>query len=165
MYENDNTLYPHINNDTEYGLFEDVISSYNLGSQIKDDFLSEIKTYTNTQQKQQDQQLTPCRHAYDRITQHINNLEDPTQQHTLYTQEVDASLFTTNTTTLCDYNITDDVLNSDTILESKSKITQPMGILSQSKHKYRNVFGDSNIQYHDFNNGDALTFKDKYTTL
>ena len=23
----------------------------------------------------------------------------------------------------------------------------------------RNVFGDSNIQYHDFNNGDALTFK------
>ena len=25
--------------------------------------------------------------------------------------------------------------------------------------------GDSNIQYHDFNNGDALTFKDKYTAL
>ena len=40
-----------------------------------------------------------------------------------------------------------------------------MGIYSQSKHKYRNVFGNSNIQYHDFNNGDALTFKDKYTTL
>ena len=40
-----------------------------------------------------------------------------------------------------------------------------MGIHLQSKHKYRNVFGDSNIQYHDFNNGDALTFKDKYTAL
>ena len=40
-----------------------------------------------------------------------------------------------------------------------------MGIHSQSKHKYRNVFGDSNIQYHDFNNGDAFTFKDKYTAL
>ena len=40
-----------------------------------------------------------------------------------------------------------------------------MGIHLQSKHKYRNVFGDSNIQYHDFNNGDALTFKDKYTEL
>ena len=26
-------------------------------------------------------------------------------------------------------------------------------------------FGDSNIQYHDFNNGDALTFKDKHTAL
>ena len=40
-----------------------------------------------------------------------------------------------------------------------------MRIHSQSKHKYRNVFGDLNIQYHDFNNGDALTFKDKYTAL
>ena len=78
---------------------------------------------------------------------------------------MDASLFTTDTTTLCDYNITDNVLNSDTIPESKSKITQPMGIHSQSRHKYRNVFGDLNIQYYDFNNGDALTFKDKYTAL
>ena len=40
-----------------------------------------------------------------------------------------------------------------------------MGIHLQSKHKYRNVFGNSNIQYHDFNNGDAFTFKDKYTAL
>ena len=78
---------------------------------------------------------------------------------------MDASLFTTDTATLCDYTITNNVLNSDTILESKLKITQPMGIHLQSKHKYRNVFGDSNIQYHDFNNGDALTFKDKYTAL
>ena len=34
-YENDNTLYPQIYNDVEYGLFEDVISSYYLDSQIK----------------------------------------------------------------------------------------------------------------------------------
>ena len=40
-----------------------------------------------------------------------------------------------------------------------------MEIHLQSEHKYRNVFGNSNIQYHDFNNGDALTFKDKYTAL
>ena len=40
-----------------------------------------------------------------------------------------------------------------------------MGIHLQSEHKYRIVFGNSNIQYHDFNNGDALTFKDKYTAL
>ena len=40
-----------------------------------------------------------------------------------------------------------------------------MGIHSQSKHRYRNVFGDFKIQYHDFDNGDALTFKDKYTAL
>ena len=142
---NDNTLYAHIKNDIEYDLFEDVISSYYLDSQIRDDFKCDQNCYTNTQQKQQDQPLTPYTHAYDHITQHINNLENPAQQHTLYTQEVDASLFTTDTATLCDYNITDDVLNSDTIPENKSKITQPMGIHLQSKHKYRNVFGDSNI--------------------
>ena len=34
-----------------------------------------------------------------------------------------------------------------------------MGIHLQSKHKYRNVFGDSNIQYHDFNNGDDSLLK------
>ena len=43
--------------------------------------------------------------------------------------------------------ITDNVLNSDSILESNSQIIQPMGIHSQSKHKYRNVLGDSYIQY------------------
>ena len=79
--------------------------------------------------------------------------------------EEDASIFTSDTATPCDYNITKDVQNSDTIWEVKSKIISPMGIHSQSKHKYRNVFGDSNIQYHDFKNGDALTFKDKYTAL
>ena len=40
-----------------------------------------------------------------------------------------------------------------------------MGIHSQSKHKYRNAFGNSNIQYHDFDNSDTLTFKDRYMAL
>ena len=30
---------------------------------------------------------------------------------------------------------------------------------------YRNNFGESNIQYHDFDNQDSLTFTDKYTAL
>ena len=77
---------------------------------------------------------------------------------------MDASLFTTNTTTSCDY-ITTGMPNSNNPQETKTNITQPMGIHSQSKHKYRNVFGNSNIQYHDFDNGYALTFKDKYMTL
>ena len=40
--EADNTLYPHINNNIEHSLFEDVIDSYYLDSQIKDE---EHKTY------------------------------------------------------------------------------------------------------------------------
>ena len=163
MQEPNNTLYPHINNDIKYGLFEDVINSYYLDSQIKDNFHCNQECYSDIQQTQHEQQLTPCTHAYDHITQHINNLDNSTQQNTLYTMEEDASLFTSNTATPCDYNITKVVQNSDTISEGKSKITTPMGIHLHSKHKYRNIFGDSNIQYHAFNNGDALTFKDKYT--
>ena len=32
------SLYPYVNNNTEYGLFEDIVDSYYLDSQIKDDF-------------------------------------------------------------------------------------------------------------------------------
>ena len=77
--------------------------------------------YTNTQQKQQDQPLTSCTHAYDHITQYIINLEDPTQQHTLYTQEVDASLFTTDTTIL--YYFGKQIKNHTTNENSFSKQT------------------------------------------
>ena len=34
----DDSLYPYVNNDIEYGLFEDIVDSYYLDSQIKDDF-------------------------------------------------------------------------------------------------------------------------------
>ena len=36
--QTDDTLYPQINNDIEYGLFENVIDGYYLDSQIRDDF-------------------------------------------------------------------------------------------------------------------------------
>ena len=122
MQDPDNTLYPHTNNDIEYGLFEDVINSYYLDSQIKDDFNCNQECYTDIQQTQQEQQLTPCTHAYDHITQHINNLDDNTQQNTLYTMEEDSSLFTSDTATPCDHNITKVVPNSDTISKGKSNL-------------------------------------------
>ena len=31
----DDSLYPYVNNDIKYGLFEDIVDSYYLGSQIK----------------------------------------------------------------------------------------------------------------------------------
>ena len=34
----DDSLYLYVNNDIEYGLFEDIVDSYYLDSQIKDDF-------------------------------------------------------------------------------------------------------------------------------
>ena len=87
------------------------------------------------------------------------------QQHTVYTNEVDVSLFTTDTTTPCHYNISVDMQNLNNSHENKSDTILARGIHFKSKHTYRNVFGNANIQHYDFNNGDALTFTDKYTTL
>ena len=79
--------------------------------------------------------------------------------------EENASLFTSDTATPCDFNITEDTLDLEINSKYKSNSTILLGTHSQSKHKYRNAIGNSNIHYHDFDNGDALTFKDKYTTL
>ena len=154
----DSTLYPYINNDIEYGLFKDIIDSYYLDSQIKDNFTCNQNCHMNTQH---DQTLTPCTHTYNHITQHVDNLDNPIQQHTVYTNEVDASLFTTDTTTPCEYNISTDMWNPNSSQENKSHTILSRGIHST----YHNVFGNANIQYHNFDNGDALTFTDKYAAL
>ena len=43
----DDSLYPYINNDTEYGLFEDIVDSYYLDSQIKDNFQCDHDCYSH----------------------------------------------------------------------------------------------------------------------
>ena len=53
------------------------------------------------------------------------------QQHTVYTNEVDASLFTTDTTTPCDYNIRVDMPNSNNSHENKSNTIPSRGIHSK----------------------------------
>ena len=42
------SLYPYVNNDIEYGLFEDLVESYHLDSQIKDDFQCDLDCYIQT---------------------------------------------------------------------------------------------------------------------
>ena len=162
----DNSLYPYINNDIEYRLFEDIVDSYYLDSQIKDNFHCNQDCYTQQQEHNVDDHFISCTHAYDHIVQQIQDLSDSTQQHTLHSMEENASLFTNDSTTPCDFNITNQ--NSDTDNTNDMNISnapKQFGIHSQCKHKYRNTFGKSNIQYHDFDNQDALTFTDKYTAL
>ena len=55
---------------------------------------------------------------------HVDNLDDPMQQHTVYTNEVDASLFTTDTTIPCDYNISVDMSNPNSSHENKSNTNE-----------------------------------------
>ena len=98
--------------------------------------------------------------------QHIQDLSDNTQQNTLHSLEENASLFTDDIVTPCDLNIT----NQHSVIDNTNDTNIPYvpkqtGIHSQCKHTYRNTFGKSNIQYHDFDNQDSLTFTDKYTAL
>ena len=65
----DNSLYPYINNDIEYRLFEDIVDSYYLDSQIKDDFHCDQDCYTQQQESTVDDHSISCTHAYDHIVQ------------------------------------------------------------------------------------------------
>ena len=96
--------------------------------------------------------------------QHIQDLSDNTQQNSLHSLEENTSLFADDTMTPCDFNI----INQHPATENANDTDIPCApkqynIHSQCKHTYRNTFGKSNIQYHDFNNQDSLTFMDKYT--
>ena len=79
-----NTLYPYINNDIEYGLFEDVIDSYYLDSQIGDDFKCDKECYTTVDTSSNTTLQPTCTHTYNYITQQTGFATDSTKQHKLY---------------------------------------------------------------------------------
>ena len=99
------TLYPQINNDIEYGLFKNVIDSYYLDSQIRDNFQCTKTCYTHDTTASMLHTNPPCTHTYDHISQQLDSLADIEQQQTLYTIKADSSLFTTDTSTPCAFNI------------------------------------------------------------
>ena len=95
------TLYPQMNNDIECRLFENIIDSYYLDSQIRDDFQCTKTCYTHDTTAGIMHPNPPCTHTFDHISQQLDSLADSAQQHTLYTNERDASLFTKDTATQC----------------------------------------------------------------
>ena len=162
----DDSLYLYVNNDIEYGLFEDIVDSYYLDSQIKDDFQCNHDCYSQHRDLMTDSHSNTCTHDYHHITQSAQDLCDSTQQNNLHSIEENVSSFTDDPDALCDFSIVDH--NSDT--ENTNDIHMHFmpkhpGIHSQRKHAYRNTFGDSHIQYHDFDNQDSLTFRNKYMAL
>ena len=162
----DDSLYPYVNNDIEYRLFEDIVDSYYLDSQIRDDFQCNHDCYSQHRDLTSDSHSNTCTHDYHHITQSAQDLSDSTQQNSLHTMEENVSSFTDDANTPCDFSIVNH--NSDTE-NTNDTHTHPVpkypGIHSQRKHAYRNTFGDSHIQYHNFDNQDSLTFRDKYTAL
>ena len=117
-----------------------------------------------TPQQVQCIQTHPVHTHNDHISQQLHSLTDSTQQQTLYTNEVDAS-FTTDTATQCAFNIIPSNLDTESPNDVHSHLNKNTSIHFYSKHKYRDIFGDTHIQYHDFGNGDAFIYKDKYTAL
>ena len=77
------TLYPQMKNDIEYGLFENVIDSYYLDSQIRDDFQCTKTCYTHDTTASTVYPNPPCTHTHDHISQQLDSLADSTQQQTL----------------------------------------------------------------------------------
>ena len=101
----DDSLYLYINNDIKYGLFEDIVDSYYLDSQIKDDFQSDQDCYSQYTDPTNDDHLNICTHDYHHITQNIQDLTDNTQQNNLHSMEEHILSFTDDTDTHCDYSI------------------------------------------------------------
>ena len=100
----DDSLYPYVNNDIEYGLFEDIVDSYYLHSQIKDNLQCNHDCYSQHRDSTIDNYSNTCTYDYHHITQSVQDLSDSTQQNTLHSIEENASLFTDNTATHCDFN-------------------------------------------------------------
>ena len=142
-----------------------MIDSYYLDSQIRDDFICTKACYTHNNTTSTPDTNPQCTHTYDHISQQLDSLADAEQQQTLYTNEADTSLFTTDTSTQYAFSITPSNLETESE-KGKNDIPQnKTGIHFYSKHKYRDTFGDAYIQYLHFDNGDAFVYKDKYTAL
>ena len=82
-FDND-SLYPYVNNDIEYRLFEDIVDSYYLDSQIKDDFQCDHACYSQHKDPTIDDHSNTCTHDYHHITQSVQDLSDSTQQNNLH---------------------------------------------------------------------------------
>ena len=67
--------------------------------------------------------------------------------------------------TQCAFNITPLNLETESQEDLNDTPHNNTGIHFYSKHKYRDTFGDTHVQYRDFDNGDAFGYKDKYTAL
>ena len=103
----DDSLYPYVNNDIEYRLFEDIVDSYYLDGQIKDDFPCDHDCYSYLQEQIVDDHTNTFTHDYHHIAQSIQDLSDNTQQNSLHSLKEDASSFADDNAAPCDFNITD----------------------------------------------------------
>ena len=108
----DDFLYPYLNNDIEYRLFEDIVDSYYIDSQIKDDFQCDHDCYLQHRDSTIEDHSNTCTHDYHHITQSIQACLTVLNKKNLHSIEENTSSFADDTATPCDFNVTDQ--HSDT---------------------------------------------------
>ena len=136
----DDSLYLYVNNDVEYGLFEDIVNSYYLDSQIKDDFQCNHDCYSQQRDPVIDGNSNTCTHDYHHITQSVQDLSDSTQQNNLHSIEENTSSFADDTATLCDFSIVDPHSDTENANDTHTHfMPSHPSIHSQRKHAYRNT--------------------------
>ena len=90
-----------------------MIDSYYLDSQIRDGFTYDKTCYTHSDNNNTHETRPQCTHTHTHthahISQQLNSLADTAQRHQVYTSKVDASLFTSDTTTPCEFNIVQEI--------------------------------------------------------
>ena len=131
----DDTLYPQINNDIEYSLFENVIDSFYLDSQIRDDFTCTKACYVHNDIKNILETRPQYTHTYNHTSQQLDSLADTEQQHKVYTSNVEESLFTSDTSTQCAFNIIPTNTEAETDKPTEETPQNNTGIHFHCKHK------------------------------
>ena len=93
-------------------------------------------------------------------------MTDNTKQNNLYFSKESTSSFIDDTDKHYDYSISNHTSDTENASNTHTNFMPKYpAIHSQQKHAYRHTFGNAHIQYHDFDNQDLLTVKDKYTAL
>ena len=113
-----------------------MIDSYYLESQIRDDFTCTKACYTHNITASTPDTNPQYTHTYDNISQQLDSLADAEQQQMLYKNEVDASLFTPDTSTQCAFSITPLNLETESEKDMKDIPQNNTGIHFHSKNKY-----------------------------
>ena len=120
--------------------FEDIINSYHLDSEIKDDFHCNSNCFSQEQSGNPTEQLTSCTQAYNHISQYMQYLNNTAQQKQTYNVEDDASLFTTDAGNLCNFNIVNPSQNYTQNSMQPTKLQPQNNFHIHTKHKYTEIF-------------------------
>ena len=116
-------------------MFEDIVESYHLDSQIKDDFQCDPDCYTQTNQLTKDNHPNICTHDYQHIAQNIDDLNNPTQQNKLYLSKESALSLTDDTVNvIIAFQLTHQTYSTQMTITQVSRQYTQLHILNENTH-------------------------------